>query len=130
MNSAYTGTIRLGVYAYAASESQPGARLLDAGSIVNPAALWNTISSLSLAVTLNTQYWLVYMPSTNTPDYTNHDTLSTGPNSYYFPKSGGWGDGTLPTPCPTCTGGEGGAVCIRAGVTAAGGATNVVYMII
>ena len=59
-----SGNIRIGIYAD--SSGAPGARLLDAGAMTLVQG-WNVKSGLSLAVTLNTWYWLAYnMSATNT----------------------------------------------------------------
>ena len=115
-HTAYTGNVRLGVYAYAASTSQPGARLLDAGELVNPGSGWQSKLTLTLAIVNATQYWLVAICSADTPAYINYEQTGGVGLMYYWPRSGGYG--ALPTPCPTTSGGEGNTLCIRAGVEA------------
>jgi hypothetical protein len=120
-HSAYTGSVRLGVYAYNASTSQPGALLRDCGEMVNPGIGWQSRTGFTpLAVTANQQVWLVAIPSTDTPAYINFDYTAGVGLLYYWPRSGGYG--ALPDPCPTVSGGEGNTLCIRANVS---GATNV-----
>jgi len=114
VNSAYTGTIRMGVYADTGSDSQPGALLLDAGTITNPGTGWQTISSLSLAVTDGTIYWLIVTSSTDSPDYFT-PRRNTATYVHYAPQA----YGPLVDPAPTRTGSDKG-VCIRAGVEAGG----------
>jgi len=60
--SAYTGSVRVGVYA-GGDSTTPGTLLLDAGELTNPSAGWNTISGLSLAVDADAYYWLAVINS-------------------------------------------------------------------
>jgi hypothetical protein len=117
-----TGKVRIGVYAYDAGyPEQPGGLLLDAGELTNPSAGWNTISGLSLEVTNGTYYWLSF--TDNATFYVYHNSAGA---TYYASKV----YGALADPAEF-TGGhyDGYRVCMRAGVEAGGGATNVVYML-
>jgi hypothetical protein len=87
-DSTPTGNVRLGVYAD--SSSNPGDLLLDAGAVALTDG-WNVISSLSLAVTLNTWYWLAFdMSASNTLRYAAGASNSMAYRSYAY--------GALPNP--------------------------------
>jgi hypothetical protein len=55
--STHSGSVRLGIYAD--SSGRPGSLLLDAGEVTVSSG-WVSIGGLSLAVTANTYYWLVF----------------------------------------------------------------------
>jgi len=84
-----TGNFRMGVYADDAGAA--AGRLLDAGEVA-VADGWVSISGLSLAVTLNSYYWL----AANSESYNGCRYLSTGGTMHY--KASAYG--ALPDPFP------------------------------
>jgi hypothetical protein len=123
--SAYTGHIRVGVYADTGSTTQPGGLLLDAGVLTNPGTGWNSVTGLSLSVTLNTIYWLSAVCDSVSPDYFVPYINSAG---YVRYATHTYGPLTDPA---EATSDASNRFCMRAGVEDAGGAaTNIVRMII
>jgi hypothetical protein len=57
-----TGNIRVGVYADSAGV--PGALISDAGVLACSGAAWNSLTGLSISVTNNAYYWLVFIADT------------------------------------------------------------------
>jgi hypothetical protein len=107
---------------WADSSGAPGALLLDAGAIVVESRYdgWATVSGLTLAVTLNTYYWIGWNANFGILTRDN----STVQNRDY--RALAYGALSDPYGTPDEAGANG--VCMRAGVEASG-ATNKVYMI-
>jgi hypothetical protein len=121
LQAALTGHIRIGVYNITAEANHPGTLVVDAGALTNPGTGWTSITGLSTAVTAATDYYLAFVADAGPTFY----TLSTGFNSYISRAYG-----VLPDPAGDIGGAQGNGLCMRCGVEAAGGATNVVQMLI
>jgi hypothetical protein len=116
-HQAYAGDVRLGVYNVSGEAGHLGTLIVDAGVLSGPGTGWQTRNILTPPdVTQGVDYYLVFLPSTDTPANLEFRCQHNLTDPIYYDYYSAQAYGALPSTGPDLSGGEDYAPCMRAGV--------------